>query len=243
MKLILLLSFVAVGAMAFPEKRNSQCNSMCPMYVIQFCGSDGKTYTSNECFIKSQMCREGRNDFDAFTTLHMGACTGEELIGEPKTTVAVSNEKRNSHCNTFCPMYMIQFCGSDGKTYTSNECFIKSQMCEEGRNDFDAFTTLHMGACTGEELIGEPKTTVAVTNEKRAAHCNSFCPMYIIEFCGSDGVTYNSNPCFIQSRMCAEGKNDFATFTTLHMGACTGDELIAEPKTTTVAPAETTVAP
>ncbi|KAH3886429.1 hypothetical protein DPMN_010436 [Dreissena polymorpha] len=67
-----------------------------------------------------------------------------------------------------------------------------------------------------------------VFSEKRQTHCSTFCPMYIIEFCGSDGKTYNSNPCFIQSRMCSQGVNGYENFKVVHYGACKDGELATE---------------
>ncbi|XP_060590889.1 turripeptide Ici9.2-like [Ruditapes philippinarum] len=87
MKVVILLAILIIGVSCFPEKRSlNGCNSFCPMYIIEFCGSDGKTYNSNECFLKSQWCNEGRNDFESFSTLHMGACTGQELLEKTTTS-------------------------------------------------------------------------------------------------------------------------------------------------------------
>ncbi|KAL4223128.1 hypothetical protein ACF0H5_016600 [Mactra antiquata] len=87
MKVFLFLALVVLGVSSFPEKRNTGCNTFCPMYIIEFCGSDGVTYHSNECFLKSQWCTEGRLGYEEFKTLHLGACTGNELTGTDTTTV------------------------------------------------------------------------------------------------------------------------------------------------------------
>ena len=47
----------STGTFGYSGKRLTGCNSFCPMYMITFCGSDGQTYTSNECFLKSQWCK------------------------------------------------------------------------------------------------------------------------------------------------------------------------------------------
>ncbi|MES9883135.1 MAG: hypothetical protein ABW185_19900 [Sedimenticola sp.] len=42
----------------YPQQRSTNgCQNLCPMYIIKLCGSDGVTYNSNPCFIKSQWCQ------------------------------------------------------------------------------------------------------------------------------------------------------------------------------------------
>ena len=50
-----LLYYHIVGVTGVPLKVK-YCKMVCPVFVIELCGSDGKTYRSNECVLKSQFC-------------------------------------------------------------------------------------------------------------------------------------------------------------------------------------------
>ena len=59
-RILFIFLEILTGVAGFPEKRQKQgnpCITACPLYIVKFCGSDGKTYTSNPCFVKDQMCR------------------------------------------------------------------------------------------------------------------------------------------------------------------------------------------
>ena len=50
-------------------------------------------------------------------------------------------------CNTHCPTFEDQICGSNGETY-QNHCFYKLDVCQTRTN----ITVLHNGSCYGEYL-------------------------------------------------------------------------------------------
>ncbi|KAH3886430.1 hypothetical protein DPMN_010437 [Dreissena polymorpha] len=99
--LLVVLTYVYCGVV--PEKRQfvdpHHCGNICPMYVVTFCGSDGKTYTSNTCFVRSTMCRQGISDYESFSTRHMGPCTEGD---KPTTEIRLRPRLRNSLSDSTC---------------------------------------------------------------------------------------------------------------------------------------------
>lgn len=169
---LLFLVVLVAGVASFPEKRALGCYTACPMYIITFCGSDGKTYSSNECFERNRLCGQGDKNYKDFRSVHYGACTGKETTTSTQTVTTAKIlpgvqsilEKRAMRCNSFCPMYIVTFCGSDGKTYSSNECFERSRLCSQGDQNYQNFRSVHFGACTGKETtVVAQKTTTAKT--------------------------------------------------------------------------------
>ncbi|KAL3856654.1 hypothetical protein ACJMK2_011382 [Sinanodonta woodiana] len=67
------------------------------------------------------------------------------LLVVAATCIPVNLQPGLSHCSTFCPMYYMPFCASDGHTY-GNECFMRSELCMNGL-DTQSVKFVHPGPC------------------------------------------------------------------------------------------------